>query len=282
MQPGEILNPGQSISSANGRYTFTFQEDGNLVLYRNKDGRPLWASGTYGKPGAVSFMQNGGNLVIYDPDMQAIWSTDTWHDPGSRLLVQDDGNLVIYRPDNTAVWATNTVDTKNVDTKNDCNGIDKAIKDNVRPVEAAYNCVKSLEEVFPIPTPTEQVEVGTFNAATGKFTGLVSVFQRTCFDGPISIKPKCFNVKLPPRVKANAVQLYLHFIVINDQGDSDVTVDGITYPVPVGFNSLIVNVKKSGGVSWKIRSGERSYSDSLSWERPPIIGVGAFINGVTK
>ncbi|MCD4766367.1 MAG: hypothetical protein K8R34_07640 [Methanosarcinales archaeon] len=108
MQPGEVLNPGQSISSINGRYTFVYQDDGNLVLYRNQDRKPLWASGTYGRPAQVCIMQGDGNLVIYDPDGQPIWSSDTWHDPGSRLIVQDDGNVVIYRPDNTPVWATKT------------------------------------------------------------------------------------------------------------------------------------------------------------------------------
>jgi len=40
IQPGEILNPDQSITSANGRYTFVYQGDGNLVLYG--PGGPLW------------------------------------------------------------------------------------------------------------------------------------------------------------------------------------------------------------------------------------------------
>ena len=33
MQPGEVLNPDQSIMSASGRYRFVYQGDGNLVLY---------------------------------------------------------------------------------------------------------------------------------------------------------------------------------------------------------------------------------------------------------
>ena len=109
MQPGEVLSPGQSIRSANGQYTFVYQGDGNLVLYRNRDGRPLWASNTAGRPTGVGIMQGDGNLVIYDPDVNPIWSSDTWQHPGSRLVVQDDGNVVIYRPDGTPVWATNTV-----------------------------------------------------------------------------------------------------------------------------------------------------------------------------
>jgi hypothetical protein len=107
MQPGEVLNPGQGISSANGRYHFIYQGDGNLVLYDGS--RPLWASGTHGRPAGVSIMQSDGNLVTYAPGGQPICSSDTWQHPGSRLLVQDDGNVVIYHPDGTPVWATNTV-----------------------------------------------------------------------------------------------------------------------------------------------------------------------------
>jgi hypothetical protein len=108
MQPGEVLNPGQSISSANGQYTFVYQGDGNLVLYQNRDGQPLWASNTDGRPTGVCIIQGDGNLVIYDPNVNPIWSSNTGQHPGSRLVVQDDGNVVIYRPDGTPVWATNT------------------------------------------------------------------------------------------------------------------------------------------------------------------------------
>src|SRR4051812_31181193 len=50
IQPGEVLNFGNSIWSANREYTFVFQSDGNLVLYRHRDMRPLWASGTDRQP----------------------------------------------------------------------------------------------------------------------------------------------------------------------------------------------------------------------------------------
>ncbi|WP_200961597.1 patatin-like phospholipase family protein [Paenibacillus sp. Soil522] len=111
MQPGEVLEADRLINSANGWYTFVFQSDGNLVLYKNykdRDRKALWASNTVGQAG-VCIMQGDGNLVIYDPDGVPRWSSDTWQYPGSRLIVQDDGNAVIYRPDGTAVWATNTV-----------------------------------------------------------------------------------------------------------------------------------------------------------------------------
>ncbi len=63
MQPGQVLNPGQSINSADGRFTFIYQNDGNLVLYRS--GVALWASGTNGRGVGVCIMQADGNLVLY-------------------------------------------------------------------------------------------------------------------------------------------------------------------------------------------------------------------------
>jgi hypothetical protein len=110
MQPGEVLEIDRPIYSANGGYTFVFQGDGNLVLYKNfpdRDRQALWASGT-GGPVGVCILQGDGNLVIYNADCHPVWSSDTWQHPGSRLVVQDDGNVVIYRPDGTAVWATDT------------------------------------------------------------------------------------------------------------------------------------------------------------------------------
>jgi hypothetical protein len=106
MQPGEVLNPGQAIASADGRYSFVYQTDGNLVLYRG--GAPLWASNTAGTPAGVCIMQADGNLVIYGPGGAPLWSSDTWHDPGSRLVVQNDGNVVIYTPAGQAIWSTDT------------------------------------------------------------------------------------------------------------------------------------------------------------------------------
>ena len=72
--PEESLGPDESVSSLSGRYTLVLQGDGNLVLYKNfKDGgrRPLWASGTEGKPAQICAMQDDGNLVLYGPERRA-------------------------------------------------------------------------------------------------------------------------------------------------------------------------------------------------------------------
>jgi len=54
-------------------------------------------------------MQGDGNLVIYGY-YNAIWASGTWGNPGAYLDMQDDGNLVIYLPVSytTAIWATGT------------------------------------------------------------------------------------------------------------------------------------------------------------------------------
>ncbi len=108
MEPGELLRPEQSLTAPNGKYTFVYQWDGNLVLYRNTDSEPLWDSGTKGKPLGAVTMQTDGNLVMYDIRFDPLWSSDTAGNPGSRLLVQDDGNVVIYRTHAASIWSTDT------------------------------------------------------------------------------------------------------------------------------------------------------------------------------
>jgi hypothetical protein len=109
MQPGDVLNPDDSVTSITGQYFFIYQTDGNLVLYSNRTGAPLWASNTQGSALGVCIMQTDGNLVIYNEDAVPLWASNTSGNPSSRLVVQDDGNVVIYRANGTAAWATNTV-----------------------------------------------------------------------------------------------------------------------------------------------------------------------------
>jgi hypothetical protein len=108
MRPGEMLEPGQAITSSNGMYRFVYQTDGNLVLYRISNGTPLWNSGTWGTAAGTCLMQHDGNLVVYRKDGVAIWSSVTGNQPGSALVAQNDGNVVIYKTNGVPAWATNT------------------------------------------------------------------------------------------------------------------------------------------------------------------------------
>ena len=56
---GEKLERGQSLTSRNGAYTLTLQDDGNLVLYAG--GQSVWATGTNGQNAERLEVQKDGN-----------------------------------------------------------------------------------------------------------------------------------------------------------------------------------------------------------------------------
>ena len=105
-----------------GQYTrLVMQHDGNLVMYRNRDGAAIWSSRTWGHAGAYALLQSDGNLVIYPKGggpsaHDALWSTGTWGHPGAYAVMQNDGNLVIYRSGGSSsaggsLWASGTWQT---------------------------------------------------------------------------------------------------------------------------------------------------------------------------
>jgi subtilisin family serine protease len=106
---GSAIYPGDNIKACNdANYELRFQHDGNVVLYRRSDNRPLWATGTNGRNGAYLAMQPDGNLVLYNTSNYPIWATGTNGRQASKFFVQNDGNLVLYNPSNQPVWASGT------------------------------------------------------------------------------------------------------------------------------------------------------------------------------
>jgi nucleoid-associated protein YgaU len=101
---GDKLERGQSLTSRNGAYTLTLQEDGNLVL--SAADQAVWATDTNGENAERLEVQEDGNCVLYAAD-KPIWHTDTKGAKDVRLLLQDDRNLVLYGFDGPA-WASNT------------------------------------------------------------------------------------------------------------------------------------------------------------------------------
>ncbi len=104
---GGTLSPGQSLVSCNGVATLAHQTDGNVVIYDNRAGRPLWSSQTYGHATTLLAMQTDGNLVLYGP-AGALWHTSTYGHPGAMLAMQDDGNLVVYGNGLQPLWSSGT------------------------------------------------------------------------------------------------------------------------------------------------------------------------------
>ncbi|MGO9929074.1 MAG: LysM peptidoglycan-binding domain-containing protein [Mycobacterium sp.] len=104
LSAGQKLVRGESLTSSNGAYTLTLQEDGNLVLAAR--GQELWATGTGGQDVVRAELQPDGNFVVYTAD-KPVWHSNTQGKKSARLVLQDDRNLVLYSGDGPA-WSTKT------------------------------------------------------------------------------------------------------------------------------------------------------------------------------
>ncbi len=101
---GQKLVRGESLTSHNGAYTLTLQDDGNLVLAAR--GQHVWASGTDGQDVVRAEVQPDGNFVVYTAD-KPVWHSGTKGKKDVKLVLQDDRNLVLYAADGPA-WSTKT------------------------------------------------------------------------------------------------------------------------------------------------------------------------------
>ncbi len=107
LSPDQSLFAGDSVQSGDHRFTFTYQGDGNLVLYQSGVGA-IWSSGTAGSSVGRLTMQADGNLVIYNASGAAVWHTSSYGNPGAYLKVQSDGNVVVYAAGGGVLWHTFT------------------------------------------------------------------------------------------------------------------------------------------------------------------------------
>jgi nucleoid-associated protein YgaU len=105
---GQKLETGASLTSNNGAYTLTLQDDGNLVLAAR--GQAVWATGTNGLDVVRAEVQTDGNFVLYTPD-KPVWHSDTKGAKDVKLVLQDDRNLVLYGKDGSA-WSSKTDTTE--------------------------------------------------------------------------------------------------------------------------------------------------------------------------
>lgn len=104
LNTGQKLGRGDSLTSNNGAYTLTLQEDGNLVLATR--GEAVWATSTNGEGADRAEVQGDGNFVVYAGD-KPVWHTDTKGKKDVKLVLQDDRNVVLYSGSGVA-WASNT------------------------------------------------------------------------------------------------------------------------------------------------------------------------------
>lgn len=114
--PGENLNTGQRLYSADGQYFLFMQEDGNLCIYKTENNGFVWCSMAHGFNGGVLKMQEDGNLVVYEGST-AKWSTKThpFYDKKYanaankpvKAVLENAGTLVVYAANGQAMWSSN-------------------------------------------------------------------------------------------------------------------------------------------------------------------------------
>ncbi|XP_055348365.1 uncharacterized protein LOC129595394 [Paramacrobiotus metropolitanus] len=96
LKASEFMVPGKNYYSPSKTFRLTLQTDQNLVLYRECDSAPVFASRTEALPPAKAFLSNDGNFMlgtynINDRMETLYWDTATWGYGESRLLVSDLG-----------------------------------------------------------------------------------------------------------------------------------------------------------------------------------------------
>ena len=169
---GQKLVRGESLTSNNGAYTLTLQEDGNLVLASR--GQTIWATGTDGQNVVRAEVQPDGNFVVYTAD-KPVWHSNTEGKKDVRLVLQDDRNLVLYSG-NGAAWSTKT------ETDAPPPPAPEAAEEPAAPVEEAPEvAAEPVAEAEPEPEPAVRnytVESGdTLWAIAERFYGDGSKYQ---------------------------------------------------------------------------------------------------------
>jgi hypothetical protein len=107
LEPDARLNPGEFITTPDGRHRLEMTAEGELVL--TTDGVERWVS-PEGPPGAwVNMQAADGNLVVYrSAEGGPVWATQTEGSPGAYLVVEDrngSGFVAIYDRDGTQLWS---------------------------------------------------------------------------------------------------------------------------------------------------------------------------------
>jgi len=215
MRPGQVLNPGQSIRANNGKFTFTLQTDGNLVLYKalSTGGQvALWASNTNGRPTQVCIMQGDGNLVLYDVDGAALWSSNTFKDAGARLVMQDDANAVVYRANNTPAWSTDTwMQTVNLHVKILTAPTTFTVSQMVDTMRSIY-----FDAGFTVQLRSTE----TLNLANPTLAALNDVDTGACTRGNASAEQQALS-NFRANAGANDVVVYMCRTVTYDKGSAN-------------------------------------------------------------
>ena len=154
---GQKLVQGGSLTSNNGAYTLTLQDDGNLVLAAR--GQAVWSTGTNGQDVVRAEVQTDGNFVLYTPE-KPVWHTDTKGAKDAKLVLQDDRNVVLYAKDGPA-WSSKT------DTTEPPPPAPEAEAETPAVAPAAEEAPAPAAEPAPPPPPPPPPAARTYTVVSG-------------------------------------------------------------------------------------------------------------------
>lgn len=103
LQSGESLLAGQSITSPDGSYSLTMEQNGNVVLApAASPGFTLWDTDTTGSRGSRLAMLSDGNLAVIHRGA-TVWVAET-EVPGAFAKIQSNANLVVLSSGEEPLW----------------------------------------------------------------------------------------------------------------------------------------------------------------------------------
>ncbi len=155
----------------------------------------------------------------------------------------------------------------------------QAIESHLQP-SVLYQRIEELSNRLPPVQTDTTLVMGTFDARTGNFEGLVTSVDHLPggYDAGTGRYEKPRTIEIKPTVSIRAVNVRLLFRVVNGVAAFfKVEANGVEASPSPGETYVVVNFGEADKVQWNVSCGERSYSDNIMFRRPPVLAVGVII-----
>jgi hypothetical protein len=149
-----------------------------------------------------------------------------------------------------------------------------------------FQLFKQYEGVLPLPVPYATIDVGSFNAATGAWTGMTTKVITITNPGEDRGPPPpresgpprntggTTTTTIIPSQQVPIAPVLLQFAVTNASGAWSATVNGFTQNAAAGQTTMSFNVWDQTSVVWTINAGGHTHADTLHIVRQ--VGIPAF------
>ena len=127
-----------------------------------------------------------------------------------------------------------------------------------------FNLIRGQENNFPFPVKKATVTVGTFDAATGKFTYSVPTYtEEIIVPGG---KPPKVILKGGKVTAINAIEVILRFTLKNRTGEVKLAIPGLPVIRTATASSITVSVGAAASLLFTLTSGRKKFVSELPLE----------------